>query len=111
MRWLGPNPTVVVSHAVSRRDSMRTFVILGSAVLALTLVVGFAVLAPEPGTSAEGTPGTAYCATPVAEAESSPEIVVAAPTTAADPGGSDPGTPVGLFPCGTPDAGGPTTTT
>jgi hypothetical protein len=29
-------------------------------------------------------------------------LVVTAPTTAASPGGSEPGTPIGLFPCETP---------
>ena len=85
---------------------MRKFMIAGSMMLALSLVLVFAARAQDQGTPA-ATPGGTLCATPVAEAEGTgtPVTVVAAPTTAADPGGSDPGTPIGLFPCATPDSG------
>jgi hypothetical protein len=64
----------------------------------------FAVTAQDQATPTGGTPTEPLCATPIGEASpmASPEIVVSAPTTAASPGGSDPGTPIGLFPCETP---------
>ena len=54
---------------------------------------------PQPAAS----PETLLCATPLAQAgNATPAETVAAPTTAASPGAVDPGTPIGLFPCGTP---------
>ena len=72
----------------------------------LTVGVTLAVAAQDQATPTT-TPASdeVLCATPLAdgaEGTASPEIVVTAPTTAASPGGSDPGTPIGLFPCGTP---------
>ncbi len=84
---------------------MRKIMLAASVLLAVSLVFGFAVRAQDqPATS--GTPSAELCATPVAQAEGSPEIVVPAPTTAADPGGSAPGTPIGLFPCPSPTTAG-----
>ncbi len=69
----------------------------------LTLGIGLVVSAQDQATPAS-TPASdeVLCATPLVEATGSPIIVVTAPTTAASPGGSEPGTPVGLFECGTP---------
>ena len=80
---------------------MRKLLILGSMVLALSLTLGFAVRAQDQA-SPEGTPDVALCATPLAQADGTPATVVVAPTTAADPGGSEPGTPIGMFPCPSP---------
>jgi hypothetical protein len=73
--------------------------------LSVFLMLGFVLVVSAQD---QATPtGTAtseevYCATPLVETTASPEIVASAPTTAASPGGSEPGTPIGLFPCGTP---------
>ena len=84
---------------------MRRCMIAGSMMLALSFVLVFAVRAQDQGGTPAASPGAMLCATPVAEAEGTPATVVAAPTTAADPGGSDPGTPIGLFPCASPESG------
>jgi hypothetical protein len=80
------------------------FVVVGCVALFMSLAVIFAVTAQDPATPTGGTPTETLCATPIGQASpmASPEIVVSAPTTAASPGGSDPGTPIGLFPCETP---------
>jgi hypothetical protein len=79
------------------------FVALCAVAVMLTLGVAYAVSAQDQATPT-GTASSeeVLCATPLAEATGSPEVVASAPTTAASPGGSDPGTPIGLFPCGTP---------
>jgi len=79
------------------------FIALCAIAVTLTLGVGLVVLAQDQATPAS-TPASneVLCATPLAQATGSPMIVAAAPTTAASPGGSEPGTPVGLFECGTP---------
>jgi plastocyanin len=71
--------------------------------IALGLAVGGYAVAQD-----QGTPDTALCATPVGEADGTPATVTAAATTAATPGGVEPGTPVGLFPCATPIDSQPT---
>ncbi len=87
------------------RRVTSTFAIL-VALLGLSLG-GFAV-AQDPGTpAAGGTPTDLLCATPEAGLDASPAATVAAPETAATPGGVAPGTPVGLVPCGTPSAATP----
>jgi len=83
---------------------MRKIMIVAGMVLAVSFVLGFAVRAQDQA-SPGATPGTTLCATPVAQASASPEMVVPAPTTAADAGGSNPGTPIGLYPCATPTGG------
>jgi hypothetical protein len=79
------------------------FIALCAIAVTLTLGIGLVVSAQDQATPAS-TPASdeILCATPLVEATGSPEIVVEAPTTAASPGGSEPGTPVGLFECGTP---------
>lgn len=79
---------------------MRRFIALFAAAMLLTLGVGYAVQAQDQSTPTADD--QLLCATPIAESDSTPEIVVTAPTTAADPGGSEPGTPIALVPCGTP---------
>jgi len=86
----------------------RRFMLLGLALAAIVLTVGGYAVAQDSSTpSAEGTPADLLCATPVSDAAGTPAAVATAPETAATPGGSEPGTPVGLFPCGTPGAGTP----
>ena len=85
--------------------TMARSVVAGCLALVVSLAVIFAVTAQDQATPAGGTPSDeTLCATPLVEASgtASPEMVVSAPTTAASPGGSSPGTPIGLFPCGTP---------
>jgi hypothetical protein len=79
------------------------FVALCAVFLVLTVGLAVVVSAQDQATPAS-TPASeeVLCATPLVEASGSPEVVATAPTTAASPGGSDPGTPIGLFPCGTP---------
>ncbi len=84
---------------------MLRLVVGGCVALFLSLAVIFAVTAQDQATPTGGTPTEeTLCATPIGEASpmASPEIVVPAPTTAASPGGADPGTPIRLFPCETP---------
>jgi hypothetical protein len=84
---------------------MMRSILVGCVALCLSLGVIFAVTAQDQATPTGGTPtDETLCATPLVEASgtASPEIVVSAPTTAASPGGADPGTPIGLFPCETP---------
>lgn len=72
-------------------------------VAALVLSVGIGVRAQDQATpEVLGTPDTALCATPLAEATGSPVMVEEAPETAATPGGVEPGDDIGLFPCATP---------
>jgi len=78
----------------------RSTVLPAALALAFGLTLGGYALAQDQATPPAGD--TALCATPLAEAEGTPAIVVTAPTTAATPGGVEPGTPVGLFPCATP---------
>jgi hypothetical protein len=75
-------------------------VVVGCVALFLSLALVFAVTAQDQATPTE----EALCATPLGEANAmaSAALVVTAPTTAASPGGSEPGTPIGLFPCETP---------
>ncbi len=81
----------------------RLVVILAGLAVAFGLGVGSYAVAQDPATPAtDATPADALCATPVAEAAGTPVTVATAPITAATPGGLEPGTPVGLFPCGTP---------
>ena len=88
----------------------RRYMLLGLALAAIVLTVGGYAVAQDASTpTAEGTPTELLCATPVSGAASTPEATATAPETAATPGGSEPGTPVGLFPCGTPGAGTPET--
>ena len=74
------------------------------AVIALFLTVGLAANAQDGGTPAAGTPEELQCATPLAEVSGSatPVTTIVAPTTAASPGGAQPGEEIGIFPCGTP---------
>ena len=83
---------------------MRIGKLLVAIVAILALSVGIGVRAQDASTpEALATPDTALCATPLAEgAGATPAATTTAPETAATPGGVDPGTPVGLFPCGTP---------
>jgi hypothetical protein len=84
---------------------MMRSILVGCVALFLSLGAIFAVTAQDSATPTGGTPTEeTLCATPLGEAigMATPELVVSAPTTAASPGGSDPGTPIGLFPCGTP---------
>ena len=83
---------------------MRIGKLLLAVVAILALSVGIGVRAQDASTpEALGTPDTALCATPLAEGDgATPAATTAAPDTAATPGNVDPGTPVGLFPCGTP---------
>lgn len=79
------------------------FVALCAVFVVLTIGLAVVVSAQDQATPAT-TPASdeVLCATPLVSASASPEIVATAPTTAASPGGSEPGTPIGLFPCGTP---------
>jgi plastocyanin len=77
---------------------MRRFLALFAAALLLTVGIGYAVNAQDQGTPT----AEMLCATPLAESGAPPATVVPAPTTAADAGGSEPGTPIALVPCGTP---------
>lgn len=73
--------------------------------LFVVLTIGLAVVvSAQDQATPISTPASdeVLCATPLAAASGTPEIVATAPTTAASPGGSEPGTPIGLFPCGTP---------
>jgi hypothetical protein len=91
--------------------SMKRFsIVLGVVIVAILLSLGGYVVAQEEPTSPDGgaTPTEVLCATPLAEATGTPEMVVPAPTTAGTPGGSEPGTPIGLFPCATPFDSTPT---
>lgn len=87
---------------VVRTDVGRLLAIVATVV---ALSIGLGARAQEASTPVvPASPNTLYCATPLAEASGgSPVSTVVAPTTAASPGGFDPGTPVGLFACGTPD--------
>jgi uncharacterized cupredoxin-like copper-binding protein len=87
----------------------RRFMLLGLALAAIVLTVGGYAVAQDSTSEpdAAGTPADLLCATPVSETEGTPATVATAPETAATPGGSEPGTPVGLFPCGTPGASTP----
>ena len=77
--------------------------LIGAVVALLVLSVGIGVRAQEQATpEVLGTPDTALCATPLAEATGSPVVVEQAPETAATPGGVAPGDDIGLFPCATP---------
>jgi len=78
--------------------------LLLAVVAILALSVGIGVRAQDASTpEALGTPDTALCATPLTEGDgATPVATTTAPDTAATPGNVDPGTPVGLFPCGTP---------
>jgi len=88
----------------------RPFVLFGLIVAALALALGGYTVAQEAATpAAEGAASDLLCATPLvgspaAAIEGTPVAVATAPETAATPGGVEPGTPIGLFPCGTPDA-------
>lgn len=84
----------------------RLFALVAAALL-LSLGLGIAVYAQDQSTPAAGEDVT-LCATPVAELEGTPAMVVTAPAPAASPGGSAPGTPIGLVPCGTPNPMGET---
>jgi plastocyanin len=75
---------------------MRKIMLVMSMMLAISLVLGFAVRAQDQP-SADGTPGADQCATPVAQMDGSPEAVVTALGT--------PGTPVI---CPSPVMGGQT---
>jgi hypothetical protein len=79
-------------------------------VAAIMLTLGGYVVAQEEPAPAEGgaTPTEVLCATPLADATGTPEMTVEAPTTAGTPGGVEPGTPIGLFPCATPFDSTPT---
>jgi hypothetical protein len=72
--------------------------------LALIVMLGLTArgsfMQTNSGTPTSGTP--AICATPVSEASGTPVKVVEAPTTAASPGGAEPGEAIGVYPCGTP---------
>ena len=87
----------------------RRFMLLGLALAAIILTAGGYAVAQDSSSEpdAAGTPTDLLCATPVSGAESTPAMVATAPETAATPGGIEPGTPVGLFPCGTPGASTP----
>ena len=87
----------------------RRFTLLGLALAAIVLSLGGYAFAQESSTEpdAAGTPDALLCATPISGDEGTPAVVTTAPETAATPGGSEPGTPVGLFPCGTPGASTP----
>lgn len=87
----------------------RRVMLLGLALAAIVLTVGGYAVAQDSSTEpdAAGTPADLLCATPVGETPGTPATVATAPETAATPGGSEPGTPVGLYPCGTPDASTP----
>lgn len=79
--------------------------LLGIVAIVITLSVGLGARAQEASTPVvEASPNTLYCATPLAEADgATPAGTIIVPETAASPGGFEPGTPVGLFACGTPD--------
>jgi hypothetical protein len=84
---------------------MMRLILVGCVALFLSLAVVVAVTAQDPATPTGGTPTVeTLCATPLGEATgiASPALVVPAPTTAVSPGGAEPGTPIGLFPCETP---------
>jgi len=72
----------------------------------VALSIGLGARAQEASTPVvEASPNTLYCATPLAEADgATPAGTIIVPEAAASPGGFEPGTPVGLFACGTPDA-------
>lgn len=78
--------------------------LLAVVAIVLALSVGLGARAQDSATpEALASPDTLLCATPLADAGGgTPAATVIAPTTAASPGGFDPGTPIGLFPCGTP---------
>lgn len=77
--------------------------LLAAVLAVLILSVGIGVRAQEQATpEVLGTPDTALCATPLAEATGSPVLVEQAPETAATPGGVEPGDDIGLFACATP---------
>lgn len=82
---------------------MHRFIALICAALLLTVGIGFAVSAQDEPAEGEQT---VLCATPLAEMDGTPATVVIAPSPAASPGGSAPGTPIGLVPCGTPNPEG-----
>jgi len=78
--------------------------LLAGIALVVALSVGLGARAQEASTpQPAASPETLLCATPLVDAgNATPAETVAAPTTAASPGAVDPGTPIGLFPCGTP---------
>jgi len=77
--------------------------LLAAVLAVIVLSVGIGVRAQEQATpEVLGTPDTALCATPLAEATGSPVLVEQAPETAATPGGVEPGDDIGLFACATP---------
>jgi len=82
---------------------MSRFIAQLAVAIALSFGLVLAVAAQDQATPTSGGDQT-LCATPLPEASGSPAIVTTAPPTAATPGGSEPGTPIGLFPCGSPAA-------
>jgi hypothetical protein len=95
-----------------RKDPfMKSLYVVLAVVVAITILGlgGYAVAQDEATPPAgEATPTEVLCATPLPAATGTPEIVVTAPTTAGTPGGAEPGTPIGLFPCATPFEATPT---
>jgi plastocyanin len=82
---------------------MRKFLAIFAVTLVMTIGLGYAGRTQgQTATGASPTPGEEYCATPVSQMSGTPALTVAAPTTAASPGGAAPGTAIGLVPCGTP---------
>jgi len=94
---------------------LRKWLVLCGAILIGSLLFGRADAQfwqeSTPGASPEASP--LACATPVDQAEGTPILTVTAAQEAGSPGAIEPGTVVGLYPCGTPEGspeGGPLTT-
>ena len=88
----------------------RLYIVLTVVAAAILLSLGGYVVAQDEPVPPDGggTPTDVLCATPLPDATGTPELTVEAPTTAGTPGGVEPGTPIGLFPCATPFDSTPT---